>query len=133
MIGWHHRLNGHEFEQTLGDSEGQRSLAFCSPWGRKIGHHLATEQQMPRLQMWLSFPGGASGNKGAICQCRRCNRGRFNPWIGKIPWTKAWQPTPVFLPREPHGQRGLVGYSPRGNEELDVTKVTQHSTQPTQK
>ena len=35
MVGWHHRLNGHEFEQTLGESEGQGSLACCSPWGRK--------------------------------------------------------------------------------------------------
>ena len=35
MVGWHHRVNGHEFEQTLGDSEGQGSLVFCSPWGRK--------------------------------------------------------------------------------------------------
>ena len=35
MVGWHHRFNGHEFEQTLRDSEGQGSLACCSPWGRK--------------------------------------------------------------------------------------------------
>ena len=35
MVGWHHRLNGHEFEQTLGDSEGQGSLVCCSPWGHK--------------------------------------------------------------------------------------------------
>ena len=35
MAGWHHRLNGHEFEQTLGDSEGQGSLVYCSPWGHK--------------------------------------------------------------------------------------------------
>ena len=35
MVGWHHRLNGHEFEQTPGDGEGQGSLACCSPWGRK--------------------------------------------------------------------------------------------------
>ena len=35
MNGWHHQLNGHEFEQTLGDSGGQRSLACCSPWGCK--------------------------------------------------------------------------------------------------
>ena len=35
MVGWHHRLNGHEFEQTPRDSEGQGSLACCSPWGRK--------------------------------------------------------------------------------------------------
>ena len=35
MVGWHHRLNGHEFEPTLEDSEGQGSLACCSPWGPK--------------------------------------------------------------------------------------------------
>ena len=36
MIGWHHRLNGHDLEQTPGDSGGQGSLAFCSPWGSKV-------------------------------------------------------------------------------------------------
>ena len=35
MVGWHQRLNGHEFEQTLGHSEGQESLEHCNPWGRK--------------------------------------------------------------------------------------------------
>ena len=35
IVGWHHRLNGHEFEQTLGDNEGPGSLACCSPWGRE--------------------------------------------------------------------------------------------------
>ena len=39
-------------------------------------------------------------------------RDRFNPWVGKIPWRRAWQPTPIFLPGESHGQRSLVGYSP---------------------
>ena len=44
MIGWHHRFNGYELGQTLGDSEGQGSLACCSPWGsRRVGHDLATE------------------------------------------------------------------------------------------
>ena len=45
MVGWHHQLNGHEFEQAPGDGEGQGSLACCSPWGRRVGHELATEQQ----------------------------------------------------------------------------------------
>ena len=35
MVGWHHQLNGHKFEQALGVGDGQRSLACCSPWGRK--------------------------------------------------------------------------------------------------
>ena len=42
----------------------------------------------------------------------RCKRRGFNPWVGKIPWRRKWQPTPVFLPGEFHGQRSLVGYSP---------------------
>ena len=46
MVGWHHWHNGHEFEQTLGDSEEQGWLARCSPWGRReLGHHSTTEQQ----------------------------------------------------------------------------------------
>ena len=44
MVGWHHRLNGHESEQTLGDSEGQERLACCSPWSCRVRHDLATEQ-----------------------------------------------------------------------------------------
>ena len=43
MVGWHHRLNGHEFEQILGDSEGQGSLVCCSPWGHRVRHNLTTE------------------------------------------------------------------------------------------
>ena len=42
---WHHQLKGHEFDQTVGDSEGQGSLACCSPWGHRVRHNLATEQQ----------------------------------------------------------------------------------------
>ena len=44
-----------------------------------------------------SFPGSTTG-KGSACQCRRCKRCRFNSWVRKIPWSKKWQPTPVFLP-----------------------------------
>ena len=47
---------------------------------------------------------------------------RFDPWIGKIPWRREWQPTPVFLPGESHGQRSLVGYNPWGCKELDMTE-----------
>ena len=57
------------------------------------------------------FPGGASG-KEPTCQCRRCKRCGFDPWVRKMPWRRTWQPTPVFLPGKSHGQRSLVGYSP---------------------
>ena len=45
--------------------------------------------------------------KQLTCQCWRC---AFNPWVGKIPWSRKWQPTPGFLPGESHGQRSLAGY-----------------------
>ena len=67
----------------------------------------------------MGFTGGASG-KELTCQCRR-QKGWFNPWVGKI-WRRAWQPTPVFLPGESHGQRSLAGYSPRDCKELDTTE-----------
>ena len=59
--------------------------------------------------------------KEATCQSRR--RG-FDPWVRKIPWRGKWQSTPMFLPRKSHGQRILMGYSPWGCKELDMTEHT---------
>ena len=69
------------------------------------------------------LPGGDSG-KEPTCQCRRYKRCRFNPWVGKIPGRRAQKHTLVFLPGEPHRQRKLVGYSPWGPKESDMTDVT---------
>ena len=52
------------------------------------------------------MPGGASV-KEPSCRCRRCKRCGFNLWVGKIPWRRSWQPTPIFLPGKSHGQRSL--------------------------
>ena len=53
----------------------------------------------------------------------KCRRPRFDPWVGKIPWRKEWLPTLVFLAGEFHGQRShLVGYSPLGHKESDMTE-----------
>ena len=52
----------------------------------------------------------------------------FDPWVRKISWRRKWQPTPVFLPRESHGQSSLAGCSPWGYTELAMTEVTEHST-----
>ena len=86
MVRQHHQLERHEFEQTLGDSEGRGSLACCCPWGHRVRHDLATEQQQNR-SIW-GFPGGASG-KEHTCQCRRHKRHGLDPWGGKIPWRRA--------------------------------------------
>ena len=68
----------------------------------------------------LGFSGGATG-KEHPCQCSRCWRCRFNPWVRKIPCRREWLPTPIFLPDEFHGQSSLPGYSPWGHKELDTT------------
>ena len=53
--------------------------------------------------------GGASGKESA-CQCRRPKGLRFDPWVRKIPWRRAWQPLPVFTPGKSHEQKSQVGY-----------------------
>ena len=55
---------------------------------------------------------------------RQCRRHGFDPWVGKIPWRRKRQPTPVFLPGESHGPRSLVHYSPRGCTECNTTEAT---------
>ena len=68
-----------------------------------------------------ALPRWFSGKESA-CQCRRCKRCGFDPWVRKKSWRKKWQPTPVFLPGKFHGQRSLVGYSPWSHKELDLTE-----------
>ena len=69
------------------------------------------------------IPGGASGKESA-CQCRRHRRHGFHPWVRKILWSRKWKLIPVFLPWKFHGQRSLLGYSPWGCKELDMTEHT---------
>ena len=70
----------------------------------------------------LVFPGGTSGKEPA-CQCRRYKRLRFNPWVRKIQWGRKWQPTPIFLPGESHGQRSLVGRVTKSRTRLKPLSV----------
>ena len=58
---------------------------------------------------------------------QRHERCGFNPWVGKTPWGREWEPTPVFLPGESHGQRSLAGYSPWGRKESNTTEATSHT------
>ena len=74
----------------------------------------------------MGFPGGSVGKESALQGRRR----RFNPWVGKIIWRRAWQSTPIFLPGESHGQKSLAGYSPWGCKELEMTEVTEHAQAP---
>ena len=79
-------------------------------------------QKRPRWcrRIW-GFPRWRSGKESA-CQCRRCKRHGFNPWVGNIPWSRKWQPALVFLPGKSHGQRSLAGCSPQGCKQSDTTE-----------
>ena len=61
---------------------------------------------------------------GSEVKASACNVGNLGsiPGLGRFPWRRKWQPTPVFLPGESHGQKSLVGYSPRGRKESDTTQ-----------
>ena len=75
------------------------------------------------LKFNLGLPWWLSGKEPA------CRRRGFDPWVMTIPWRRKWQPTPVFLPGKPRGQRSLVGYSPQGYTESDMTEVTKQQQQ----
>ena len=64
----------------------------------------------------------ALGVKNLPANTGRHKRQEFKPWVRKIPWSRKWQPTPVFLAGEFHRQRSLVGYSPWGHKEFDTTE-----------
>ena len=76
--------------------------------------HFPITISSPCLFSNLVFPRWLSGKESA-CQCRRHG---FDPWVGKIPWRRKWQPTPAFLPGKSHGQRSLVSYSPWGRKRV---------------
>ena len=74
MVGWHHWLNGHEFEQALGDGEGQRRLVCCSPWDHRVRHDWGTLQQqlISVVQILLPWP---------ISNYWHVNIGLKNSWL----------------------------------------------------
>ena len=99
------------------------------PKNTKVGSlSLLQGISQPRYRTVLSCIAGGFFTNWAI----RVNAGDvrdcgFNPWVGTIPWRRAWKPTPVFLPGESHGQRSLVGYSPYRPKESGRTKGTWHA------
>ena len=112
-------------------SHGQRSIAGYSPWGHKesdtTGHMQAHGSSIfSFLRTLHGLPRQLSGQRIRL-QCRRRRRRGFDSLIRKIPWRKAWQPTPVFLLGESHGQRSLVGQGPQIPKGSNMTEVTEHT------
>ena len=93
-------------ERTFSPSFYQKHSIVCFKWV------ICTEYELCFDKAVQDFPGAASG-KEPSCQSWRHKETGLDPWVGKIPWRRAWQPTPAFSPGESHGQRSLVG-SARG-------------------
>ena len=83
----------------------------------------STSQEMWAPLKARGLPWWLRGQRAHL-QCRRCRRPGFDPWVGKIPCRRRWQPTPVISPEKSHGRRSLVGYSSKGGKELDTTEHT---------
>ena len=120
--GLHHHTTGCSSEQNISDCystlPGHPYLVL--DLRRKAFSLLA-------LSMVLAGPSQVAlviKNPPASIGVMRC---RFDPWVRKIPWRKAWQPTPVFLPGESHKQRSLVGYISSGHIESDMKQHSMHT------
>ena len=93
------------------DSEGKRSLVCCQSMGlQRVSYDWATEQ-VSRLIYKCKI---SCSQVALVVKKPAANAGDlscgFDPWVGKVPWRRAWQSTPVFLPGKPHGERSLTGY-----------------------
>ena len=92
-------------------------------WWTKRHHKVGFENIKPQsTEGGSNFQTAGTSGKESACQCRRCERHEFDPWLWKIPWKRAWQPTATFLPGEFHGQGSLAGCSPCVPKESDTTK-----------
>ena len=124
------RIRSISWEYPLEEGMATHSsvLAQRIPWTEDPGRIQSMGSQESDMSYRLNHHNGSSPRGATVkepaCQRRRCKRCRFEPWVGKILWGRAWQPTLVFLPRESHGHRRMVGYSPWGPKELNMTKVT---------
>ena len=79
--------------------------------------HSCSDSPLISHRVLRGFSSGSDGKESA------CSAGtRVRSWAGNIPWRRSWQSAPVFLPRESYGQRSLVGYSPWGHKEADMTE-----------
>ena len=104
--------------------DGHLNINYCpnstkEQYGRDDdnGKNILLSSLFPSPQSWASRAAQTVKNLPAVQET----------WVGKMPWRRARQPTPVFLPGESHRQRSLTGYGPQGHKELNTTEVTEHA------
>ena len=100
-----------------GKFHGRRSLVGYSPWGHKESDMTEWFHFTSLHVFWMGLPRWLSGKEFTF-QCRRGRKCGFDPWVGKITWRRQWQPTPVFLPGESHGQRKPNGLQSVGSQRV---------------
>ena len=98
--------------RSPGEGNGYPLQCSCLANPMDRGAWQAMVQRVEESQTWLKWPSTYP----------HCRRPEFDSRVGKIPWKREWQPTPVFLPGEFHGQKSLVDYSPWGHEVWDTTE-----------
>ena len=79
------------------------------------------------VYIYILFQMLFASSKEPACQWRRIKRHSFDPWISNVPWRRAWEPTPVFLPGRIPWTEEPGCYSPWGCKESNMTEVTQHT------
>ena len=107
--------------------ERERGAVLLSMFERLEQERLSVSRIMGYLPIVIREKEGTSrqhSSKELACQCWRRKRHECDLWVRKIPWSRKWDPAPVFLPGKFHGQKNLVGFSPWGCRELDTTEHT---------
>ena len=109
------------------DAGWREARLSSSSWESMDGVMPLPERKREILCFLEGFPGGYPSDKELASQYRRWKRGGFESWVSKIPWRRAWQPTPVFLPEVSHGQRSLADYSPWRRKKTRLRRFSRHT------
>ena len=114
---------GHDWATSL----WQILVCVLDSWARFKELRIRTQNNRSFLTSGIllesvGFPGGSDSKELA-----RQWRPGFDPWVGKIPWRRKWQPVPAFFPGKCHGQRSLASCSPWGHKESDTTERPNHN------
>ena len=112
------RLHFHFSLSCIGEGNGNPLQCSCLENPRNGGAWWTAVYGVAQSQTWLKQVSSSSSSciketlwADYVRSYRKHMRRRFNPWLEKTPWRRAWQPTPVFLPGESHGQKSLAGYN----------------------
>ena len=130
------QLHFHFSLSCIGEGNGNPLQCSClenprdgGAWWAAVYGVVQSRTRLKRLGSSSSSTSSGSCNRGfcgssAVKNLPQCKRWEFNPWVRNVPWRRAWQPTPVFLPGESHGQRGAWWATVHGVAESDTTEAT---------